>query len=55
MQGNHRFAGYVSALQRRPNAWAILEGSAGYPGIRGQGSEPEKIDEIRFQRLLRNL
>ena len=35
MQGNHRFAGYVSVLQRRPNAWAIMEGSAGYPGISG--------------------
>ena len=35
MQGSNRFVGYVSALQRRPNAWAIMEGSAEYPGISG--------------------
>ena len=35
MQSTNRFAGYVSALQRRPNAWAIVEGGAEYPGISG--------------------
>ena len=35
MQGANRFAGYVSVLQRRPNAWAIMEGDAGHPDITG--------------------
>lgn len=35
MQGTNRLAGYVSVLQRRPNAWAIMEGNTVYPGISG--------------------
>ncbi len=35
MQGTNRLAGYVSVLQRRPNAWAIVEGNTEYPGISG--------------------
>ena len=35
MQGNNRYAGYVTALLGRPNAWAVLAGSAAYPNISG--------------------
>ena len=35
MQGDNRFASYVSVLQRRSNAWAVMEGSAEYPSISG--------------------
>ena len=36
MQGsNNRFAGYAAMLQRRPDAWANIKGSAGYPDISG--------------------
>ena len=35
MQRTDRFWGYVSALQRRPDAQAVISGSEAYPGISG--------------------
>lgn len=35
MQRTERFAGYVSTLRRRPDAWAVISGSETYPGISG--------------------
>lgn len=35
MSGTERFAGFLAALHRRPNAWAVISGSETHPGLSG--------------------